>query len=56
MRWRLAFGQLVGRQSIGVKLFENFHSIEFQDYCNEPERITDVAKLSEALSNVLDDL
>ncbi len=36
-------------EAIGQKLFDDFDSVEFREYCNHPERIVDVAKLSEAM-------
>lgn len=42
-------------EAIGQKLFEDFDSVEFRDYCNNPEQIPDVVRLSEAMSEVLED-
>ena len=42
-------------EGIGQKLFEDFDSVEFREYCNDPEQIPDVAELSEAMREVLED-
>ncbi|MCC6528933.1 MAG: M48 family metalloprotease [Pseudomonadales bacterium] len=42
-------------EAIGQKLFEDFDSVEFREYCNRSEQVPDVAKLSEAMSEVLED-
>ncbi len=42
-------------EGIGQHLFEEFDSVEFREYCNNHEQIPDVAKLSEAMSEVLED-
>jgi tellurite resistance protein len=42
-------------EGIGQKLFEDFDSVEFREYCNDPEQIPDVAALLEAMREVLED-
>lgn len=42
-------------EGIGQKLFEDFDSVEFREYCNNPQQIPDVVKLSEVLGEVLED-
>lgn len=42
-------------EAIGQKLFEDFDSVEFREYCNHPENIADVARLSETMCEVLKD-
>lgn len=41
-------------EAIGKTLFEDFDSVEFREYCNHPEQITDVASLSKAMRDVLE--
>lgn len=41
-------------EGIGQKLFEDFDSVEFREYCNDPDQIPDIVKLSEALGEVLE--
>lgn len=42
-------------EGIGRRLFEDFDSVEFREYCNEPERIPDIDRLTGALHDVLSD-
>jgi len=42
-------------EGIGQKLFEDFDSVEFREYCNDPDQIPDVAELSKAMREVLED-
>ncbi len=42
-------------ETIGKKLFEDFDSVEFREYCNRSEQVPDVTKLSAAMSKVLED-
>ena len=42
-------------EAIGQTFFEDFDSVEFREYCNDPGQIPDIVKLSEALSEVLED-
>jgi tellurite resistance protein len=42
-------------EAIGQKLFEDFDSVEFREYCNKPEQILDVVRLSESMREVLKD-
>ena len=48
-------GEIAVAETIGQKLFEDFDSVEFREYCNDPEQIPDVVKLAEAMSEVLED-
>jgi Zn-dependent protease with chaperone function/uncharacterized tellurite resistance protein B-like protein len=55
-----ADGQIDAREiavaeAIGKKLFEDFDSVEFREYCNNPGQIPDVMKLAEAMKEVLED-
>ena len=47
--------EIAAAEAIGQKLFEDFDSIEFREYCNRPEQVADVASLSEALREVLEE-
>ena len=42
-------------ETIGKKLFEDFDSVEFREHCNNPAKIPDVVKLSEAMSGALEE-
>lgn len=47
--------EIATAEGIGKKLFEDFDSVEFREYCNIPEQIPDIVNLSEALNDVLTD-
>lgn len=42
-------------EAIGKKLFEDFDSVEFREYCNNSGQMPDVMKLAEAMKEVLED-
>lgn len=42
-------------EGIGQKLFEDFDSVEFREYCNDSEQIRDVVELSKEMGEVLED-
>lgn len=48
-------GEIAVAEGIGKKLFEDFDSVEFREYCNNPEQIPDVEQLSAAMKEVLED-
>ncbi|ABQ54203.1 M48 family metalloprotease [Legionella pneumophila] len=52
---RVDLGEVAVAEGIGKKLFEDFDSIEFREYCNNPEQIPDVVQLSEAMKEILED-
>ncbi len=52
---RIDLGELAVAEGIGKKLFEDFDSIEFREYCNNPGQIPDVVQLSEAMREILED-
>ena len=51
---RIEPSEIVVAESIGQKLFEDFDSVEFREYCNDHGQIQDIVKLSEVLSGVLE--
>jgi Zn-dependent protease with chaperone function/uncharacterized tellurite resistance protein B-like protein len=42
-------------EDIGYELFDDFDSIDFREYCNNPSRITDVEKLSVEMGDLLEE-
>lgn len=47
--------EIIVAEGIGQKLFEDFDSVEFREYCNDPEQIPDVIELSKLMCEVLED-
>lgn len=47
--------EIVVAEDIGCKLFQDFDSVEFREYCNSPEQLPDLTQLTEALREVLED-
>ena len=52
---RIDTNEIIVAEGIGKKLFEDFDSVEFREYCNNADQMSDVVKLSEALGGALED-
>ncbi|HAU0790194.1 TPA: M48 family metalloprotease [Legionella pneumophila] len=52
---KIDIDEVMVAEGIGQKLFDDFDSVEFREYCNNPDKITDVILLTEGLRELLED-